>query len=150
MTYSFILAIERGLATTYGSMLNAMRSTIRDTTNELGGGILTSLISMFLTGRTYSGEITQVRFFTINLAAACVLHISPLQKLWGINFLIFWVWMCLCVASINIFLISICVAKDRHEGILLAMLIGDVKIFLQEPQLTASEQFDVYSKPFSL
>ncbi|KAJ6672129.1 METACASPASE-4 [Salix viminalis] len=78
MTYSFILAIERGHATTYGSMLNAMRSTIRDTTNELGGGILTSLISMFLTGRTYGGEITQ------------------------------------------------------------------------EPQLTASEQFDVYSKPFSL
>jgi hypothetical protein len=30
------------------------------------------------------------------------------------------------------------------------MLIGDVKIFLQEPQLTASEPFDVYSKPFSL
>ncbi|KAG5223304.1 metacaspase [Salix suchowensis] len=60
MTYSFILAIERGHATTYGSMLNAMRSTIRDTTNELGGGILTSLISMFLTGRTYSGEITQI------------------------------------------------------------------------------------------
>ena len=89
MTYSFILAIERGHATTYGSMLNAMRSTIRDTSNELGGGILTSLISMFLTGRTYSGEITQVRFFTINLAAVCVLHISPLQKLWC--FLIFFV-----------------------------------------------------------
>ncbi|KAL9335508.1 hypothetical protein Peur_072689 [Populus x canadensis] len=78
MTYSFILAIERGHATTYGSMLNAMRSTIRDTSNELRGGIVTSLISMLLTGRTFSGEITQ------------------------------------------------------------------------EPQLTANEPFDVYSKPFSL
>nr|TKR90573.1 hypothetical protein D5086_0000232100 [Populus alba] len=78
MTYSFILAIELGHATTYGSLLNAMRSTIRDKTNELRGGVITSLISMFLTGRTFSGEVTQ------------------------------------------------------------------------EPQLTATEPFDVYSKPFSL
>jgi hypothetical protein len=82
MTYSFILAIERGHATTYGSMLNAMRSTIRDTSNELRGGIVTSLISMLLTGRTFSGEITQVCFFIINIVAVCILHISPLPKLW--------------------------------------------------------------------
>ena len=76
MTYSFILAIERGHATTYGSLLNAMRSTIRDKTNELSGGVITSLISMFLTGRTFSGEVTQVCFVIINLVAAvCILHI---------------------------------------------------------------------------
>ncbi|KAJ6748275.1 METACASPASE-4 [Salix purpurea] len=78
MTYSFIQAIERGHGTTYGSMLNAMRSTIRKKISELGGGMVTSLISMLLTGGSFSGGITQ------------------------------------------------------------------------EPQLTANEQFDVYSKPFSL
>ncbi|KAJ6375249.1 hypothetical protein OIU77_000266 [Salix suchowensis] len=78
MTYSFIQAIERGHGTTYGSMLNAMRSTIRKKICELGGGMVTSLISMLLTGGSFSGGITQ------------------------------------------------------------------------EPQLTANEQFDVYSKPFSL
>ncbi|KAJ8755228.1 hypothetical protein K2173_019026 [Erythroxylum novogranatense] len=50
MTYSFIQAIERGHGTTYGNMLNAMRSTIRNTTNELDGGIVTSLLTMLLTG----------------------------------------------------------------------------------------------------
>ncbi|KAI5569666.1 hypothetical protein BDE02_12G091900 [Populus trichocarpa] len=78
MTYSFIQAIERGHGTTYGSMLNAMRATIRKTINELGGGIVTTLISMLLAGGNFSVGITQ------------------------------------------------------------------------EPQLTASEPFDVYSKPFSL
>ncbi|KAM3682854.1 hypothetical protein ACJW31_12G102600 [Castanea mollissima] len=52
MTYSFIQAIERGQATTYGAMLNAMRSTIRNTDDDLGGGgnIVTSLLTMLLTG----------------------------------------------------------------------------------------------------
>lgn len=56
MTYSFIQAIERGQATTYGAMLNAMRSTIRNTDDDLGGGgIVTSLITMLLTGGSGGG-----------------------------------------------------------------------------------------------
>ncbi|KAH7537736.1 hypothetical protein FEM48_Zijuj03G0124500 [Ziziphus jujuba var. spinosa] len=55
MTYSFIQAIERGHATTYGNMLNAMRTTIRNTDNDLGGGIVTSLITMLLTGGSLGG-----------------------------------------------------------------------------------------------
>ncbi|XP_065872002.1 metacaspase-1-like [Euphorbia lathyris] len=77
MTYSFIQAIERGHGATYGKMLNAMRSTIRNTDHGLDGGIVTSLLSMLLTG----GSLGGIR---------------------------------------------------------------------QEPQLTANEPFDVYSKPFSL
>ncbi|KAL6126890.1 hypothetical protein ACLB2K_074935 [Fragaria x ananassa] len=77
MTYAFIQAIERGHATTYGNMMNAMRSTIRNTDSGAGGGIVTSLISMLLTG----GSLGKLR---------------------------------------------------------------------QEPQLSANQQFDVYTKPFSL
>jgi len=57
MTYSFIQAIERGQATTYGAMLNAMRSTIRNTDDDLGGGggIVTSLLTMLLTGGSGGG-----------------------------------------------------------------------------------------------
>ncbi|KAB2596443.1 metacaspase-1-like [Pyrus ussuriensis x Pyrus communis] len=55
MTYAFIQAIERGHGTTYGNMLNAMRSTIRNTDNGVGGGIVTSLISMLLTGGSLGG-----------------------------------------------------------------------------------------------
>ncbi|KAL6905357.1 hypothetical protein ACP4OV_002958 [Aristida adscensionis] len=52
MTFCFIQAIERGQATTYGSILNSMRSTIRSTgeSTGAGGGAVTSLISMLLTG----------------------------------------------------------------------------------------------------
>ncbi|PHT52917.1 Metacaspase-2 [Capsicum baccatum] len=78
MTFSFIQAIERGQGTTYGGILNAMRSSIRSSDNDLGGGIVTSLLTMLVTG-------------------------------------------------------------------------GSVGIGMrQEPQLTATEPFDVYTKPFSL
>ena len=59
MTYSFIQAIERGHATTYGNMLNAMRSTIRST-DEREGGFVTSLITMLLTGGSLGGGLRQV------------------------------------------------------------------------------------------
>ncbi|XP_068316127.1 metacaspase-1-like [Pyrus communis] len=55
MTYAFIQAIERGHGDTYGNMLNAMRSTIRNTDNDVGGGIVTSLISMLLKGGSLGG-----------------------------------------------------------------------------------------------
>jgi hypothetical protein len=55
MTYSFIQAIERGQGTTYGAMLNAMRSTIRNTDDDVGGGIVTSLLTMLLTGGSGGG-----------------------------------------------------------------------------------------------
>lgn len=50
MTFSFIQAIEQGQATTYGNMLNHIRSTIRNTGSDVGGGIVTSLLTMLLTG----------------------------------------------------------------------------------------------------
>ncbi|KAK8445433.1 hypothetical protein SEVIR_9G323400v4 [Setaria viridis] len=56
MTFCFIQAIERGQGTTYGSILNSMRSTIRNTGDSagVGGGAVTSLISMLLTGGSLS------------------------------------------------------------------------------------------------
>nr|AET08890.1 metacaspase 9 [Aegilops speltoides]CCC14969.1 MC9B protein [Aegilops speltoides] len=57
MTFCFIQAIEQGQATTYGSILNSMRSTIRNTgsgASMAGGGAVTSLISMLLTGGSAS------------------------------------------------------------------------------------------------
>lgn len=62
MTFCFIQAIERGQGSTYGSILNSMRSTIRNT-NSGGGGIgndvVTSLIGMLLTGGSVSGGLRQ-------------------------------------------------------------------------------------------
>lgn len=55
MTYCFIQAIERGQATTYGNMLNAMRAAIRDTDTSVGGGVVTSLLTMLLTGGSSVG-----------------------------------------------------------------------------------------------
>ncbi|XP_043715300.1 metacaspase-1-like isoform X2 [Telopea speciosissima] len=59
MTFCFIQAIERGHGTTYGSMLNAMRSAIRNTGNDLGAGPVTSLLTMLLTGGSLSGGLRQ-------------------------------------------------------------------------------------------
>lgn len=50
MTFCFIKAIEQGHGDTYGSILNAMRSTIRNTSGAAAGGPITSLLSMLLTG----------------------------------------------------------------------------------------------------
>ncbi|KAI3444834.1 hypothetical protein Pfo_001499 [Paulownia fortunei] len=53
MTFCFIQAIERGHGTTYGNILNAMRTAIRDAGSsgpDLGGGMVTSLLTMLLTG----------------------------------------------------------------------------------------------------
>ncbi|KAF8044380.1 hypothetical protein BT93_A2390 [Corymbia citriodora subsp. variegata] len=66
MTYSFIQAIERGHAATYGSMLNAMRSTIRNKGDELEGGLVTSLITMLLTGGNLSTRLRQEPQLTAN------------------------------------------------------------------------------------
>ncbi|ERN01029.1 hypothetical protein AMTR_s00002p00143250 [Amborella trichopoda] len=56
MTYSFIQAIERGAGATYGSILTSMCATIRETRNGSldGGGPVTSLITMLLTGGSLS------------------------------------------------------------------------------------------------
>ncbi|XP_010555594.1 PREDICTED: metacaspase-2 [Tarenaya hassleriana] len=57
MTYSFIQAIERGHGTTYGSLLNAMRSTVGEFFNkEKGrelveeGDLLTTLLGLLILG----------------------------------------------------------------------------------------------------
>ncbi|XVF54839.1 hypothetical protein PTKIN_Ptkin05aG0213500 [Pterospermum kingtungense] len=65
MTYAFILAIERGHGTTYGNMLNAMRSTIRNA-HEKEGGFVTTLISMLLTGGSLDGGSKQEPQLTAN------------------------------------------------------------------------------------
>ncbi|XP_020586224.1 metacaspase-1 [Phalaenopsis equestris] len=59
MTYCFIQAIERGHGSTYGTILNSMRSTIRNTGDSLGGGPVTSLLSMLITGGSLSGGLRQ-------------------------------------------------------------------------------------------
>lgn len=56
MTYCFIQAIERGYGSTYGSLLNAMRSAIHTTEDQ----VVTSLIDMLLKGGSYEGGDTQV------------------------------------------------------------------------------------------
>ncbi|KAJ4824258.1 hypothetical protein Tsubulata_031286 [Turnera subulata] len=65
MTYALIQAIERGHATTYGNMLNAMRSTIRNTGSDLTGGIVTSLLTMLVTGGSLN-RMTQEPQLTAN------------------------------------------------------------------------------------
>lgn len=68
MTFCFIQAIERGHGTTYGSILSAMRSAIRDAGSsgpDLGGGGVTFLLTMLVTGGSIgSGGFRQV-FFSI-------------------------------------------------------------------------------------
>ncbi|CAN1272169.1 AMC1 [Linum perenne] len=59
MTFCFIQAIERGQGATYGSILNSMRSAIRATGNDLGGGAVTSVITMLLTGGSVGGGLRQ-------------------------------------------------------------------------------------------
>ncbi|GAB2224327.1 hypothetical protein Droror1_Dr00005081 [Drosera rotundifolia] len=57
MTYCFIQAIERGQASTYGSMLTSMRAAIRNIGNGagLGGGVVSSLLSMLISGGSLGG-----------------------------------------------------------------------------------------------
>ncbi|KAG7595385.1 Caspase-like domain superfamily [Arabidopsis suecica] len=65
MTFCFIQAIERSAqGTTYGSLLNSMRTTIRNTGNEGGGiggsgGVVTTVLSMLLTGGSAIGGLRQ-------------------------------------------------------------------------------------------
>ncbi|KAK4592569.1 hypothetical protein RGQ29_016915 [Quercus rubra] len=60
MTFCFIQAIERGHATTYGSVLSSMRTAIRSTgSNDLGGGAVTSLLTMLVTGGSVGGGLRQ-------------------------------------------------------------------------------------------
>lgn len=56
MTYCFIQAIERGYGSTYGSLLNAMRSAIHMAEDQ----VVTSLIDMLLKGGSYEGGDTPV------------------------------------------------------------------------------------------
>ncbi|XP_010496693.1 PREDICTED: metacaspase-1-like isoform X2 [Camelina sativa] len=64
MTFCFIQAIERSTqGTTYGSILNSMRTTIRNTGNDGGGiggsGVVTTVLSMLLTGGSAIGGLRQ-------------------------------------------------------------------------------------------
>ena len=81
MTYSFIQAIERNQAQTYGSLLAAMRQAIRDANASLGagggipaltgGGLLGSLLGSVF-GASSGGGLTQIpqlssdRMFDLN------------------------------------------------------------------------------------
>lgn len=64
MTFSFIQAIEQGQATTYGNILTHIRSTIRgaDDNTGVGGGVVTSLLTMLLTGGSLGSGMRQVSF----------------------------------------------------------------------------------------
>lgn len=70
MTFCFIQAVERGQASTYGSVLNSMRTAIRNTGSSgdigLGGGVVTSLITMLLTGGSAGGGLRQVCNFMLS------------------------------------------------------------------------------------
>ncbi|KAA8539732.1 hypothetical protein F0562_026424 [Nyssa sinensis] len=67
MTFSFIQAIEHGQGTTYGNMLNSMRSTIRNNDNDTGGGsVVTSLLTMLLTGGSLGVGMRQEPQLTAN------------------------------------------------------------------------------------
>ncbi|XP_031482599.1 metacaspase-1-like [Nymphaea colorata] len=66
MTFCFIQAIERGAGTTYGNLLNAMRTTIRNTDVGSGGGPVSSLLTMLLTGDSGGGGLTQEPQLTSN------------------------------------------------------------------------------------
>ncbi|KAG0459069.1 hypothetical protein HPP92_022197 [Vanilla planifolia] len=59
MTFCFIQAIERGQGATYGSILNSMRSAIRNTGNSIGGDPLTSLLGMLITGGSLGAGLRQ-------------------------------------------------------------------------------------------
>lgn len=69
MTYAFIQAIERGHGTTYGSLLNAMRSTVhevydknkgRELVEVEGGDFLTTLLGLLILGATPPDEDDEV------------------------------------------------------------------------------------------
>lgn len=68
MTYCFIQAIERGYGSTYGSLLNAMRSAIHTAEDQ----VVTSLIDMLLKGGSYEGgdtpepQLTSSRCFDVS------------------------------------------------------------------------------------
>ncbi|KAK6926245.1 hypothetical protein RJ641_007964, partial [Dillenia turbinata] len=55
MTYCFIQAIEHGQVATYGSMLNLMRSTIHNDLGSGGGCVVTSLMTLLVTGVSLTG-----------------------------------------------------------------------------------------------
>lgn len=61
MTFCFIQAIERGQGSTYGSILNSMRKSIRNSGTDVGGGgVVTALISMLVAGGSHSSVVRQV------------------------------------------------------------------------------------------
>lgn len=53
MTYCFLQAFEQGKGSTYGSILNSMRSTIRNTTGSTGP--VNTLMSMLVRGGNFGG-----------------------------------------------------------------------------------------------
>ncbi|XP_020085350.1 metacaspase-1 [Ananas comosus] len=67
MTFCFIQAIEGGHGMTYGSILNAMRSAIRNTGNDaMSGGAVSTLLTMLLTGGSVGGGLGQEPQLTAN------------------------------------------------------------------------------------
>jgi len=83
MTFSFIQAIEREQATTYGNMLTLMRSTISNRESNAGGGVVTTLLTMLLTGGSL-GSIRQVSLF--------LQHRDPISIIRKLNAVNFYIW----------------------------------------------------------
>ncbi|XP_038984838.1 metacaspase-1-like isoform X2 [Phoenix dactylifera] len=66
MTYSFIQALEFEPGTTYGRLLTAMRSAIRDANTGIGGGPIASLLrKVFSLGLTQEPQLSSSEMFDI-------------------------------------------------------------------------------------
>ena len=80
---------RKGQATTYGSILHSMRSTIRNTgsgASMAGGGAVTSLISMLLKGGSAStGGLRQVTSWGWHMHLRIPLYISICCLFWLIG-----------------------------------------------------------------
>lgn len=90
MTFAFIQAIEKGQGATYGSILNAMRSTIRKTDDDLGGGggVVTTLLTMLLTGGS-AGVGTQVCIHIYHIGSDFTYFFWPI-----VTYLIIYTYRC--------------------------------------------------------
>ncbi|KAG1334605.1 putative Metacaspase-2 [Cocos nucifera] len=66
MTYSFIQALEFEPGTTYGRLLTAMRSAIRDANTGVGSGPIASLLrKVFSLGLTQEPQLSSSEMFDI-------------------------------------------------------------------------------------
>lgn len=150
MTFCFIQAIERsGPGATYGTILTAMRTAIKNAGSSGGGSgggdVVTSLLSMLLTG----GSLTAGGLRQVNIQLKLSYHISNLE------FELFPFHAQYDVRSYSSPFMTPYKFCEYGEALNFELTsavycFSSPFLFQQEPQLTAGEAFDVYRKPFSL